>query len=278
MYHELLRMDQIRRRIHFPYPLHQFSYSVGIRYGTRPVLKGVDLEFCIRIASPEPYAEDVFDGVSYRSPFPFLLIKPPEVTHVNNIQGVREALSLTWHRDLYSQFEALGFPLEPPGWEIDITPRISRRIAELRDLVQNSQMYGVADRIDIEAFQLIEELLLQRENVKQKIPETEKKIRRIASYFLLHFPEITDLAPLLRQYGFSRRNFYRLWSRYYDCSPKEYISNLKFNEAARLLHHSDMTVDEVMSHLNISDRTQFYKTFRERFQMSPAAYRKGWKE
>ena len=52
----------------------------------------------------------------------------------------------------------------------------------------------------------------------------------------------------------------------------------QFNEAARLLHHSDMTVDEVMSHLNISDRTQFYKTFRERFQMSPAAYRKGWKE
>ena len=51
----------VKRALAFPYQLSQISYSVGVNYGSRVTFKGIDLEFSIRIASREEYAEDIFD-------------------------------------------------------------------------------------------------------------------------------------------------------------------------------------------------------------------------
>lgn len=274
MFQEHLMFQGVKRALAFPYQLSQISYSVGVNYGSRVTFKGIDLEFCIRIASREEYAEDIFDGVSYRSPFPFLAIKLPGVVHINDIRGTREALSLMYPSQLMPEFKKMGIPLEIPGWPIKITPEVSELIEEIRNLIPRSPFYGVTDQIDLKAFQLVELLFLQRSNTQAVISDDEKKIRGIASYLHLNFSEKIDFEEIAGKNGYSLRSFYRKWGQYYKDPPKNYLNKIRFSEVGRLLRSTDLTVSEIISLLGFQDRTQFYKSFQNHFKMTPAEYRK----
>jgi transcriptional regulator, araC family len=273
MFQEHLILHNVKRALAFPYRLSEISYSVGVNYGSQVTFKGIDLEFCIRIASRENFAEDIFDGKSYHSSFPFLAIKPPDVVHINNIGGVREALSLYYPRSLIPGFIKTGFPLEMPGWAIKITPAVSDLIKDIRNLVPLSQFYGVVDQLDLKAFQLLEMLFLQRNNNHETISDDEKKIRSIASYLHLKFTEKINFEEIARKNGYSLRSFYRKWNQYYKDPPKNYLMKIRFSEVGRLLRSTNMTVADIISELGVNDRTQFYKSFKDYFGMTPSEYR-----
>ncbi len=273
MHHELLYMDTVPRRLRFPFPLSLFSYSIALNTGTAWSLIGKDLEFCIRLSSDEDYAEDVFDKKTYKTPFPYVLIKPPGVEHVNNIRGTREGLSLYYSSELLPEFNKAGIPTSAPGWSFQITPRITALIQHLRKLIEMSQVPGIAEQIDLSSFQLLEELLLQ-EYVENPTDSYAPKIRLVASYLQLHYNDDINLDDVLRKNGISRRTFFRHWKDFYQQSPMEYIRDLKFQEAARLLRESELSVEEILERLNFSDRTLFFRSFKQRFAISPAKYRK----
>ncbi|MCL2511178.1 MAG: helix-turn-helix transcriptional regulator, partial [Bacteroidales bacterium] len=54
----------------------------------------------------------------------------------------------------------------------------------------------------------------------------------------------------------------------------EYINDLRLDEAKRLLDNSDLTIESIALDCGFNTSRTFYNQFRERYRMTPAAYRK----
>lgn len=274
MLHELLNLDGLPRQITFPFPLKLFSYSQGLAAGTLVRRCEADLEFCLRLRSTEPEAVDRVEGNVYRSSFPFLFLKLPHRMHETQINGTREALSLYYDGDLAPHFQAAGFDLTGPVIRFELNETIAGLLHRMRELGNTIALPGIPEQFDLLAFQLLETVFLQS---AQQAPgaddEEDKKVRRIASCFQLHFSEHLDLETLLKKHGLSRRSFFRRWKKLYGLPPTQYLRELRFSEAMRQVNGGGLPVDEIIRQCGFPDRTLFYRLFRDRTGMTPAQYR-----
>ena len=80
---------------------------------------------------------------------------------------------------------------------------------------------------------------------------------------------VEDLA---RRCGYHPQYFIRLFSRAMGMSPHQYIINARLREALRLLK-SELPVTAVSEQCGYRDLKTFSRAFREKFGLSPTAYR-----
>lgn len=274
MFHELLHLSTLPRRISFPFPLTIFSCSEGLAAGHVVRRLESELEFCFRFSSTEKEAEDCIDDHVYRTGFPFLLIRKPDILHKHRINGVREALSLYYSGGLMEKFESIGFDLTLPGRPFVRTAEIDGLVSQMRGLSGIIELPGIVEKMDLLAFQLLETVFLQvQAGGIGSVSSEEERVRRIASYFQLHFSEKIELDLLLRRFGISRRSFFRHWREFYPEPPARYIRNLRFSEAVRQLSSLTLPTETIIRQCGFSDRTLFYRMFSLRFGMTPAEYR-----
>ena len=64
----------------------------------------------------------------------------------------------------------------------------------------------------------------------------------------------------------------------HDMIPKEYLNNLRFEYAKKLLTESELTVQEVCDSCGFDDYPNFIRRFKNRFNMSPMQYKKAFFE
>lgn len=81
----------------------------------------------------------------------------------------------------------------------------------------------------------------------------------------------TDLEQLLNYTG---DYLNRIIKKYSGLSLFDYGMTFCLKEARSLLDSTDMTVTEITRRLGFSNRTHFYKLFKEKYNMTPKAYRK----
>ncbi len=58
-------------------------------------------------------------------------------------------------------------------------------------------------------------------------------------------------------------------------SPSEYIRNRRLITAAGLIEKTNQTIQEIMFHVGMTDANYFYRRFKEKYGVTPNAYRKG---
>ena len=61
----------------------------------------------------------------------------------------------------------------------------------------------------------------------------------------------------------------------YTVSYFDYSMGFAMEYAAKQLASSEKSIAEIAAELNFSNRSHFYKLFRERYGMSPVQYKKG---
>lgn len=61
------------------------------------------------------------------------------------------------------------------------------------------------------------------------------------------------------------------------CSPYAYLTELRYELAARLLEESTFGIEEICSEIGIKDRFYFSREFKKKYGQPPAAYRKIFK-
>ncbi len=66
----------------------------------------------------------------------------------------------------------------------------------------------------------------------------------------------------------------RIFKEQCGVSLSEYIKEKRMQEAARLLIDSQLSNDEIMYQVGYSDKKQFYKNFKDIYQVTPAEFRK----
>lgn len=269
-----LNMTNVPRRLRFPFPVH----SLGCILHSRPqkgrnVYSG-KIEFCLRLGSTEEeYAQDILDGREYRTPFPHVIIKPPDTEHSFEVKGGREAFCVIYPESAIPALQKAGFRLRPLLWEVAVSSRMTDWMRRLKELFAFSQEPGIAEQIDLLSFALLEEMFFARQGPVTEENFQEKKIRRIASHLQLHYKEDVEVGTLAAENGFSRRSFFRHWNAVYRTSPFQHVQSLRLAEAERLLCDSDMPVDVIAEQVGFGDSSYFIRLFRKRCGMTPYRYR-----
>ncbi len=89
------------------------------------------------------------------------------------------------------------------------------------------------------------------------------------------FSEIESLNTEMDKLGLSRKRMVEVFKDEYGKTPCTYVNDLRYKEAVRLLEQTDNEVIDIAYSVGFSSLSAFYKFFKERANMSPAAYRKG---
>lgn len=77
-----------------------------------------------------------------------------------------------------------------------------------------------------------------------------------------------------RSLGYSTEHFIRLFRRFMHVTPYRYVSDLRLDDAARLLLDGERSVDEIGKMVGYSDGKVFARAFARKFGVSPSEYRR----
>jgi AraC-like DNA-binding protein len=268
-----LDLGKMKRRYQAVFPLSRVGFLFPHPPQPTAIFTG-KLELCLRITSESEYAVDTIDGITYKTPFPHVVLKSPNASHTYCIDKPRDAVYLMYESSGEDEMREAGL-LDPPCcWQVRLTPEIHGLLIKMRELVDRLMENTVIDKLDLLGMQLFEALLEQRETQSEVPRDLERRIQRVASYFHLNFKEDPDLNDLLKRNGLSRRTFFRYWKIFYDLTPAQYLKDLRLQHARVLLTETASPVREIAAELNFNDSTYFCRAFHRHFGITPLQYRK----
>jgi signal transduction histidine kinase/DNA-binding response OmpR family regulator len=71
------------------------------------------------------------------------------------------------------------------------------------------------------------------------------------------------------------RSLYRRFKKYSTFSPSDFIKDYRFMYAAKLLITTNLTIQEVIYKVGISNKSYFYREFYKKYNMTPKEFRSG---
>jgi AraC-like DNA-binding protein len=95
----------------------------------------------------------------------------------------------------------------------------------------------------------------------------------ITSYIKQNYKDIS-IKQLSEQFHFNEDYFNRIIKSKTGMTYTEYVQNLRLNEAERLLHNTELTIDDIAAKVGYQNKGYFYKIFVEKNYMTPANFRK----
>ena len=265
-------LSDIPRSLRFPAVLAECGYYTDATGGGKGK-REKSLEFGIRLHSGNNLAVDFVGEKEFRTPFPHLIIKTPGMVHYSKVNDPREIFFLVYPESSIPFLRETGFTTDFSYLPLPDPERIRVYAKQIAELGADRFAKGVSDRIDLLAFQLLGELFLAEANPKET-GYYDEKILRIASCFRSRFREKIQLDALLKEYGLSRRTFFRYWSKRFSITPKTYLEELRFQEAAHLLTKTDLPVSAIAEQLQYPSLSYFCEHFKRRFRMTPRQIRK----
>ena len=99
-------------------------------------------------------------------------------------------------------------------------------------------------------------------------------ISKAQLYILNRFRDNVSLSDVAKYVGFSVSYFSMLFKKETGKTFKDYINNLKFEYAEKLLKYTDFTVLQICNESGFEDYANFLRRFKERTKLSPTEYRK----
>ncbi len=181
---------------------------------------------------------------------------------------------------------------------LELTSRIHREYPDLLVVIltgypdfeyaQKALRYGAFDYlvkpVSEEALESLLTRVRTRLSEKYELPEEEglarsgeECVRMAIRYMREHYMENIDISVLAADLGFHSSYLTRLFGKYVGVTPLKYLTNLRIEEAQRLLLDTDLTIGEVGERVGYPDQFHFSKTFRKATGVNPSAYRKAEK-
>jgi transcriptional regulator GlxA family with amidase domain len=74
--------------------------------------------------------------------------------------------------------------------------------------------------------------------------------------------------------GMSVNAYARIFKEQTGSSPRKYLLKMRVGKACNLLHHSDLSIDQIASACGFSDRYYFTRIFTRTMRVSPGVYRR----
>jgi len=104
--------------------------------------------------------------------------------------------------------------------------------------------------------------------------EQEDLIDRVIRYLRLYHTQSITLEEICRHFCCSRSHISHLFKSRIGKSIREFLTDLRIEDAKALLAHSELNVTEIAYSVGFGDSNYFSNVFKARVSMSPSAYRR----
>jgi AraC-like DNA-binding protein len=104
-------------------------------------------------------------------------------------------------------------------------------------------------------------------------PDVYKKIVTAKVYIDENFQEAIDLDCLSRQACLSRYHFHRLFTRIYQKTPHQYLTQKRVEQARQWLGDKGLTVSEICNNVGFESIGSFSVLFKKEIGFAPQNYR-----
>ena len=110
---------------------------------------------------------------------------------------------------------------------------------------------------------------------QEKKAPTRKRLSQKAmlTYLDSHFTSPVTIGLMAKELHYHPTYLGRAFRTLYGMGIKDYLRQRRLEYAASLLNEGDMTVSEIITASGYTNRTQFYRDFEEKYDLSPAVYR-----
>lgn len=102
----------------------------------------------------------------------------------------------------------------------------------------------------------------------------------IRKYIYNNFDDETKLTPdaIAKAMNVDIRTLYRRFKKYTPYTPSEFVKKIRYGFAANLILTTDLTVQEIIFKIGMSNKTVFYADFKKIYGVTPKEYRNSKKQ
>ena len=152
-----------------------------------------------------------------------------------------------------------------------------RKICAGFELEENSWGYEISLRqLLTEVWMELLDMTCPASKEISKNKETDEKMKVMMSYIQNHYAETISVDQLAKEAHISKRVCFRLFQEKLHMSPLEYMREYRLRKACMKLVKSEDSITEIANDCGFGTSSYFGKLFRERYNCSPAKYRKEW--
>jgi len=170
----------------------------------------------------------------------------------------------------------LGYPFDSiiPGIHIfDINKDQLDIIHQTTELLKKGVSdFGVKESLDMNRLILTSVSSLRAE--LWKYPSFNKKIFETITYMNRNLRKKLSNEELASLCNMSANSFARLFRQETGISPQRYLTKIRIEHACGLMHHSNLSINEIADYSGFSDRYYFTKVFNSLMSVSPGRYKK----
>lgn len=160
---------------------------------------------------------------------------------------------------------------ESVSWESMVLEKLSD-LYEL-SLQGNCEMKMVREVYEI--WELLYDNIPQNDTGNHKYDGGFEIIKRMIAYIQEHYKETITLDLLCKAGGVGRTACTKLFMRYVNSTPIDYVRRYRIAKSTELLLNTDLTITEIAYETGFSGASFFAKTFKEMIGITPGQLRKG---
>ena len=98
-------------------------------------------------------------------------------------------------------------------------------------------------------------------------------MRQARDFILSHIGEQITMDMLSKELGMNRTYVCKLFTDETGFTINQYVTNIKMEEARRLLDITPKSIEEIAEYLGFSSQSYFQKVFKSQYGITPGEYR-----
>jgi AraC-like DNA-binding protein len=170
-------------------------------------------------------------------------------------------------------YTCMGFSMENPVINVEEPERLIKyfdKMIETKGLTLHDELIRMSNLMEIFATLLENN---KTANESNRDYPSSVYVKYAVDYMMSHIKEKIKIDDIAKTIGISRGYLTNSFKKEMSVSPQEYLINFRLEYAASLLRKTQNPVGEIASDVGYSDSMAFSKAFKQKFNMSPTAFR-----
>ena len=141
-------------------------------------------------------------------------------------------------------------------------------INKIQPIIEELELLGIsAEKIEYE--NIFYKLLIALKTGTAKVSDAEM----IRKYILDNYKEDVDLDKIAKTSALSKNQVINTFKNKYNVTPYQFLLDFRLQKACEMILATDTPIREVCFSSGFTDYTAFYKSFKHKYNVSPAEYR-----